>query len=154
MKNKIKMFERVDMGVFCVLLALGAAQVIRYLMLADAVVALTILVLETLIGLFSYAAWRGRMPFLLLPVAAGGFVLNSFLNYGETTHFASLIVAQAIVAAVWAVAGTGWMLHRKQKFGKMAWVPLAAVLLIVCTVLMFWKSHRLQACSRLSALRL
>ncbi len=141
MKNKMKMFERVDMGVFCLLLALGAAQVIRYLMLADAVVALTILVLETLIGLFAYAAWRGRMPFLLLPVAAGGFVLNSFLNYGETTHFASLIVAQAIVAAVWAVAGTGWMLHRKQKFGKIAWVPLTAVLLIVCTVLVFWKSN-------------
>ena len=51
MKNKMKIFERVDVGVFFVLLALGAAQVIRYLMLADAVMALTILVLETLIGL-------------------------------------------------------------------------------------------------------
>ena len=139
MKTKMKMFEKIGLGVFCVLLVLGAAQVIRYLMLADAVMALTILVLETLIGLFAYASWHSRMPFLLLPVAVGGFVLNSFLNYGETTHFASLIVAQALVAALWAVSGTVWMIRKKQKPGKCTWVPFAAVLIIVCTVLAFWK---------------
>ena len=106
MKTKMKMFEKIGLGVFCVLLVLGAGQVIRYQMLADAVMALTILVLETLFGLLAYAAWHSRMPFLLLPVAVGGFVLNSFLNYGETTHFASLIVAQALIAVLWAVAGT------------------------------------------------
>ena len=132
-------FERVGLGVFCVLMVLGAVQVIKYLMLADAVMALTILVIEVLVGLFAFAAWRGRMPFLLLPVVAGCFVLNSFLNYSETTKFALLILMQGVIAAVWSVLGTGWMLRKKEKPGKLPWIPLAAVLVIVCTVLAFWK---------------
>jgi enterochelin esterase-like enzyme len=139
MEQEQKWFDRISLGVLCVLLTLGAAQVIRYLLLADAVMTLTILVLETLIGLFAYAAWRSRMPYLLLPAAVGGFVLNSFLNYGETTHFALLIVVQAAVAAAWMIVGTLWMFRKKQKPGKCACAPLIAVLLIVCTVLAFWK---------------
>ena len=139
MEQEQKWFDRISLGVLCVLLTLGAAQVIRYLLLADSVMALTILVLETLIGLFAYAAWRSRMPYLLFPAAVGGFVLNSFLNYGETTHFALLIVVQAAVAAAWMIVGTLWMLRKKQKPGKCAWAPLIAALLIVCMVLAFWK---------------
>ena len=63
----------------------------------------------------AWAAWRGGCPSLLLAVAVGGFVLNSFLNYGETTHFASLILWQGILAAVWAVLGTAWMLWKRRR---------------------------------------
>ena len=139
METKKKEFGRISLGVFCMLLVLGAMQVVRYLMLADAVMALTILVIETLIGLVAFAAWHSRMPFLLLPVTAGCFVLNSFLNYSETTKFALLILVQGIIAALWAVLGTAWMLRKKEKPGKLSWIPLTAVLVIVCTVLAFWK---------------
>ena len=139
METKKKEFGRISLGVFCMLLVLGAMQVVRYLMLADAVMALTILVIETLIGMVAFAAWHSRMPFLLLPVTAGCFVLNSFLNYSETTKFALLILVQGIIAALWAVLGTAWMLRKKEKPGKLSWIPLTAVLVIVCTVLAFWK---------------
>ena len=139
MERKQTSFDRIGLGFFSLILLLGAVQTIRYLSLSDAVMALTILALETLICLFAYAAWRGKMPFLLLPVAVGGIVLNSFLNYGDRTPFAVWILWQGIAAAVWSVLGTGWMIWKKIKTGKLCWIPLAAALLIVCAVLVFWK---------------
>ena len=103
--------------------------------------ALTALALEALMLLLAWAAFQGRMPFLLLGVAVGGFVLNSFLNYGETTHFASLILWQGILAAVWAVLGTVWMLWKKEKGGKLPWLPLALMLLILISVGLVWKKN-------------
>ena len=139
MERKQTLFDLLGLGFFCLILLLGSIQTFRYLSLSDASMALTILVLEMLIGLIACAAWRGRMPFLLLPVAVGGFVLNSFLNYGETTSFAVWIVWQGIAAAVWTIAGTAWMIWKKEKTGKLCWIPLFTVLVIIGTVLVFWK---------------
>lgn len=139
MEQKHTWFNRINFCFFSLIVVLGIVQVIRYLSLSDAAMALTALALETLIGLIALSAWRGKMPFLLLPVAVGGFVLNSFLNYGETTSFAGLIVAQGIVSAVWTIGGTAWLIIKKQKMGKLCWISLATCLIIVCTVLAFWK---------------
>ena len=139
MEQKQTWFNRINLCFFGLIAALGIVQVIRYFSLSNAVMALTALALETLICLIALSAWRGKMPFLLLPVAVGGFVLNSFLNYGETTSFAGLIVAQGIVSAVWTIVGTAWMIVKKQKLGKLCWIPLITCLIIVCTVLAFWK---------------
>lgn len=139
MEQKQTWFKRINLCFFGLIVALGIVQVIRYFSLSNAVMAMTALALETLIGLIAFSAWRGKMPFLLLPVAVGGIVLNSFLNYGETTSFAGLIVAQGIVSAVWTIVGTAWMIVKKQKPGKLCWIPLAASLMIVCMVLVFWK---------------
>ena len=133
--------DRVSLGFFCVFTLLGWIQLTRYLTLALANMALMILLLELLMCMVAYSAWSGRMPFLILPVAIGCFVLNSFLNYGETTHFASFIVFQGVVAAVWAVAGTAWMIWKKIPVRKFSWLPLAAALLIICTVLVVWKAN-------------
>lgn len=139
MERNQTLFDRISLGFYTLILLLGAIQTIRYLSLVNAVMALTVLVLESLFGLFAFSAWRGRMPFLLLPVAVGGIMLNSFLNYGETTAFAVWILCQGITAAIWTVIGTAWMIRKKMKPGKLSWVPLAASFLIVCTVLIFWK---------------
>ena len=139
MEQKQTWFKRINLCFFGLIVALGIVQVIRYFSLSNAVMAMTALALETLIGLIAFSAWRGKMPFLLLPVAVGGIVLNSFLNYGETTSFAGLIVAQGIVSAVWTIVGTAWMIVKKQKPGKLCWIPLAASLMIVFMVLVFWK---------------
>ena len=101
-------FDRVGLGVFLILCLMGLWQVGKYFSLGLANMALTALALEGLMLLLAWAAFSGRMPFLLLGVAAGGIVLNSFLNYGETTHFAALILWQGILAAAWAVLGTAW----------------------------------------------
>ena len=134
-------FDLVGLGVFLLLCLLGAIQVGKYLTLALAGMALTALLLEVLLLLVAWAAWRRRMPFLLLAVAVGGFVLNSFLNYGETTHFASLILLQGILAAAWAVLGTAWMLWKKEKPGRLPWLQLALIVLILAGVGWVWKSN-------------
>ena len=133
--------DRIGLGVFLVLCLLGAVQVVKYLTLALADMALTALVPEALILLLAWAAWRGRMPFLLLPAAVGGFVLNSFLNYGETTRFALFFLLQGLVGAAWAVLGTARMLWKKEKPGKLPWIPLALMLLTVALVGWVWKTN-------------
>ena len=141
MKKKVLDFEKIGLGVFLLLCLMGLVQVGKYCSLGFASMALTALALEALMLLLAWAAFRGRMPFLLLGAAVGGFVLNSFLNYGETTHFASLILWQGILAAAWAVLGTGWMLWKKEKVGRFPWLPLAMMLLILAGVGLVWKTN-------------
>ena len=141
MEMKTSWFDRVSLCVFLVLCLLGFAQMIQYFTLALSGMALTILVLEAFLLLLAFAAWRGRMPFLLLGVAAGGIVLNSFLNYGETTHFAQLIVLQGLVGGAWALIGTIWMIRKKEKPGKLPWIPLVLMLLIAACVGWTWKMN-------------
>ena len=134
-------FDRIGLAVFLALCLLGAVQVWKYLGLSIAGMALTALLLEGLILCTAWAAWRGRMPFLLLAAAVGGIVLNSFLNYGETTHFGSYFVIQAAAAAAWALAGTVWMLLKKVKPLQLPWVPLVLILLIAAGVGSVWKTN-------------
>ncbi len=141
MKKSALDFEKIGLGVFLLLCLLGLWQVGKYFSLGLAGMALTALTLEALMLLLAWGAWQGRMPFLLLGLAVGGFVLNSFLNYGETTHFASLILWQGILAAAWAVLGTAWMLWKKEKVGKLPWLPLALMLLILVSVGLVWKKN-------------
>jgi enterochelin esterase-like enzyme len=141
MKDKMEQsgMDRTGLGVFLVLCLLGGVQVIRYLTLSIASMALTALIVELLILLWAWTAYRGRMPFLLLAVTGTGFVLNSFLNYAETTHFANLFVIQGIIGGLWAVAGTIWMLRGKQKMERLPWQAPVLMLLVVVSVLWVWK---------------
>lgn len=140
-KKDHSVFDRIGLGVFDALCVLGVVQTAKYLTLGLANMALTALLLELLFVLVAWAAWRGRMPFLLLLVGVGGFVLNSFLNYGETTRFALFFLIQGLLAAAWAVLGTGWMLWKKEKPGRLPWLPLALILLIAVSVGCVWKSN-------------
>lgn len=140
-KKEFTIFDRIGLTVFLVLCLLGAVQVWKYLSLSIAGMALTALLLEALFMLAAWAAWQGRMPFLLFALAVGGFVLNSFLNYGETTHFGRFFVIQGMIGGAWALAGTVWMLIKKEKPSRFPWIPLALMLLItVCTGIV-WKSN-------------
>lgn len=140
-KKDFTIFDRIGLTVFLVLCLLGLVQVWKYLDLSIAGMALTAILLEALFVLVSWAAWEGRMPFLLLAAAAGGFVLNSFLNYGETTHFAALFVVQGVIGAVWAVTGTAWMLVKKVKPLRLPWIPLLLILIILAGTGTVWKSN-------------
>lgn len=139
--KRVTLFDRVDLGVFLALCLLGAVQAALYLRLGSAAMALTALGLEALLLLMAWCARGSRMPFLLLAVAAGGIVLNSFLNYGETTHFAALILVQGILAAVWAVAGSAWMLRARLPVGRVAVVPLALMALLIAAVCWVWHTN-------------
>ncbi len=140
-KKDFIIFDRIGLTVFLALCLLAAVQVWKYLGLSLASMALTALTLEVLMLLFAWSAWKGRMPFLLAAVAAGGFVLNSFLNYGDTTHFGSYFVIQAVIAAAWTLLGTAWMILKKVRPSGIPWVPLALVLAIAACTGFLWKSN-------------
>ena len=140
-KKNLLNFDRIGLTVFLVLCLLGAVQVWKYLSLSIAGMALTALLLEAMFALVSWAAWQGRMPFLLFAMTAGGFVLNSFLNYGETTHFGRFFVIQGLIGGVWALLGTGWMILKKVKPAGIPWAPLALMLLILAGTGTVWKSN-------------
>lgn len=140
-KKDLLIIDRIGLTVFLALCLLGAVQAWRYLSLSIAGIALTALLLEALFMLAAWAAWQGRMPFLLFALAAGGFVLNSFLNYGETTHFGRFFVIQGMIGGAWAIAGTAWMLIKKEKPSRFPWIPLALMLLIIGCTGIVWKSN-------------
>lgn len=140
-KKDFIFFDRIGLAVFLILCLMGLVQIWKYLGLSIASMALTAILLEALFMLVSWAAWEGRMPFLLLAAAAGGLMLNSFLNYGETTHFAALFVVQGVIGAVWAAAGTVWMLIRKIKPLRFPWIPLILILIILAGTGTVWKSN-------------
>ena len=140
-KKDFIFFDRIGLAVFLILCLMGLVQIWKYLGLSIASMALTAILLEALFMLVSWAAWEGRMPFLLLAAAAGGLVLNSFLNYGETTHFAALFVVQGVIGAVWAVTGTAWMLIKKVKPLRLPWIPLLLILIILAGTGTVWKSN-------------
>ena len=76
-KKEFTIFDRIGLTVFLVLCLLGAVQVWKYLSLSIAGMALTALLLEALFMLAAWAAWQGRMPFLLFALAAGVISLTS-----------------------------------------------------------------------------
>ena len=135
------LFDRISLGVFLVITLLGVWQAAKYLTLAEADMALTAVTLELLIVLLAWAAWSGKMPFLLLLVLAVGFVLNSFLNYAETTKFASFFMIQGLVGGCWAVLGSIFMIRKKMKPGRLPWVQAILILLILAAVGGVWKSN-------------
>ena len=139
-KNKIS-FERISLGILVILCLLGAVQVAKYLSLGLANMALTALIPELLMFLVAWTAWKGRMPFLLVIDTVAGFVLNSFLNYAETTRFAALFQVQGVIAGAWGVIGTLWMLRNKEKPARLPWLPPVLALVIVLAVGGVWKTN-------------
>ena len=67
-KKDFIFFDRIGLAVFLILCLMGLVQIWKYLGLSIASMALTAILLEALFMLVSWAAWEGRMPFLLLAV--------------------------------------------------------------------------------------
>ena len=86
--------------VFLLISAAGAAEVLGYLLPGSLEATVTMGIIEVLMLLFAGAAWHGRMPFLLLPVAVFACVLGYTTNYAETTSYNWGFWIQGIVAAM------------------------------------------------------
>ena len=137
MKDK-SLSDKLGLGVFLLFCALGAAHLGRYFLLNALQPLVTMLVIEALLLLLAYTAYRARMPFLYLAHAVGCVVLYSTTNYAETTHFNSIFLFEAILAALWAVGGTLWMLKAKERPRRPPLLPPAAALLILTLFFAVW----------------
>ena len=74
-KQKGTLTDRIGPWAYWLLYALFAVQTVQYIVLGALEPFVTLLVIEALVLLLGYAAWRGRMPFLMLLGAVLCFVL-------------------------------------------------------------------------------
>ena len=145
MKNNKRLFcDVLGFAAFALIALGGAWNVWCYLSLGSLEATVTMLIIQVLFALLAFAAWRGRLPWLLLPVAVFGFVLAFTTNYAETTAFNWVFWLQTAAAAIGAVWGTLLLLVKKLRHRC---IPRSALLLfaLVCLgalcVWRGWSAH-------------
>lgn len=125
-------------AVMAVILIVGTADIIRYIMLGMAVPLATVCILEILFAILAYTSWRTGLSCLLLPVAAAGFVLFYTTNNFETTMFNAGFLIQAAAAAFGTVVGTIGLIRKKYPLRKPPTPEILAGTLVAVLVLGAW----------------
>jgi len=139
MKNrKYELCDLLNLAVFVILAISGIWMITRYLVLAALEPVVLIILIEVLYILAALAAWKGRMPWLLLPVAVTGFVLAYTTNYAETTAYNWAFWLQAGAAAACVLLGTILMLVQKKRHRMIPVTELAALILLLAGSLIVW----------------
>lgn len=131
--------DKIDGIVLGVIALAGCVHLARYIALGSLLGFVTVLAVETLFALIAYMAWKGRLPCLLLLIAAAGVILFVNTNHLETTMFNIAFLLQAIAAFLGAVLGLIFMIREKQ---PVRCIPYAAGLLAIAVVVTFlaaWK---------------
>lgn len=138
-KNQEKLCDALGLLAF-VLIALGGAwNVWSYLALGSPEATVTLLIVQTLFALAAFAAWKGRMPWLDLPVAIFGFVLAFTTNYAETTAFNWVFWLQTGAAGIASIIGTVLLFTGKLHPRCIPWAPLCLLLLVGLASLGVWR---------------
>ena len=133
-----KWMDTLDLAVFVVISAAGLAEVLGYLVPGCLEASVNIGIAEMLMILAACAAWQGRMPFLLVPVAVFGCVLGWTTNYAETTFYNWGFWVQGISAGAACIGLTIFQIVRKVRPGKRPWALLAMTLCIAAGSLLMW----------------
>ena len=146
MKQKIektadeKMWNRISQIPAVVLVLLSGIDIVRFAILGDRTAFITFSMIAVAFMLVAYMAWKSRMPFLYLLIAAAAFILYFNTNFSTSTYYFNwLFLAEAIVAALGGILGTTVMIWKKISMGRLAVLPLAAAVLILVGFLGFWK---------------
>ena len=123
-----------------VLIAFGGAwNVWCYLALGSLEATVTLLIVQTLFALLAWAAWKGRMPWLNLPVAVFGFVLAFTTNYAETTAFNWVFWLQTTAAGIAAILGSILFFAGKLPLRRFPTAALVLFVLIGLASLGVWR---------------
>lgn len=122
----------------CVIAAFALGQIGNYLILGGFTAFFTVLVFEVLIVLFAAVAWRGRMPWLLIGVAVGCYVLHFIMSYPEYTDFNWNLMAQCVIAALGGVAGTVLQLKNKERIVRFPFLLCGITVLILAVFFGSW----------------
>lgn len=144
-KEPVKKHDLLNAAVMAIVLAVGTADIVRYIMLGEPVSLVTICVIEILFTAFSYTAWKTGLSLLFLPAAIGGFVLFFNMTHFETTMFNSGLLVQAIASAVGAVFGTAGQIRKKYPLRRPSWPAVIAGVLTAVLALGAWCGNALSA---------
>lgn len=144
-KKKTLLCDRIDGIVLAVVAAVGCIDLIRYIALGALLPFVTVLVVEVLFVLTAYTAWKGRMPWLLLVIAAAAGCLFYTTNYDISYMQQPGLLVQAIVScagAVWSVAA---VIRQKQPIRCIPYVSILMIIAISVSFLLTWKVNMDQA---------
>ena len=146
MKQKIektadeKMWNRISQIPAVILVLLSGIDIVRFAILGDKTAFITFSMIAVTFMLVAYMAWKSRMPFLYLVIAAAAFVLYFNTNFSTSTYYFNwLFLVESIIAALGGILGTAVMIRKKIPVGRVAVLPLFAAVLILAGFLGFWK---------------
>ena len=132
--------DKLDGAALGILAAIGCVHLAQYIALGSLLPFVTMLVVQTLLVLIAYTAWKGRMPWLLLLITAAAIVLYVNTNYTQLYPFNIAFLLQAIVSAAGAVGGLIFAIRERQPMGGFPWRPVALAVVILTVFLVTWKT--------------
>lgn len=144
-KEPVKKHDLLNAAVMAVVLVVGTADIVRYIMLGEPVSLVTICVIEILFAALSYTVWKTGASWLFLPAAVGGFVLFFNMTHFETTMFNSGLLVQAIASAVGGIFGTAGQIRKKYPLRRPSWPAVIAGVLTAVLALGAWCGNTLSA---------
>ena len=135
-----KMWNRISQIPVVVLVLLSGIDIVRFAILGDRTAFITFSMIAVAFMLVAYMAWKSRMPFLYLVIAAAAFVLYFNTNFSTSTYYFNwLFLVESIIAALGGILGIAVMIGKKIPVGRVAVLPLLAAVLILAGFLGFWK---------------
>lgn len=138
-KRGIVPCDAAGLAAFVTALLAGCWNLLRSIAMGDSTVALTFLIVDAVFALTAYAAWKGRMPWLLLVNAAGGGTMFYITNYILVDSLLQpALLAEVVVSAVCLVVGTVDVIRCKRHIRRIPYVPMAAAAVIVVGFLLTW----------------
>ena len=106
MKQKIektadeKMWNRISRIPAVILVLLSGIDIVRFAILGDKTAFITFSMIAVTFMLVAYMAWKSRMPFLYLVIAAAAFVLYFNTNFSTSTYYFNwLFLVESIIGA-------------------------------------------------------
>lgn len=146
MKQKIektadeKMWNRISRIPAVILVLLSGIDIVRFAILGDKTAFITFSMIAVTFMLVAYMAWKSKMPFLYLVIAAAAFVLYFNTNFSTSIYYFNwLFLVESIIAALGGILGIAVMIGKKIPVGRVAVLPLLAAVLILAGFLGFWK---------------
>ena len=132
--------KHIDLCAFALITGIAVIDLLRYAALGMLQPLLYMVVTELILVSFAFAAWKGKLPILMLPVGLAVGWLGTWTNYLETTLFHVGFFLQAGVAILWALGGIVLALRHIKQAAPHWWVFLALPLvltagcMVVCKV--------------------
>ena len=120
MKQKIektadeKMWNRISQILAVVLVLLSGIDIVWFAILGDKTAFITFSMIAVTFMLVAYMAWKSKMPFLYLVIAAAAFVLYFNTNFSTSTYYFNwLFLVESIIAALGGILGIAVMIGKK-----------------------------------------
>lgn len=139
-KRPVILCDVSGLAAFVIIAAAGCWNLIRSISMDSSMVLLTFAIVDAIFILTAWTAWKGRMPWLLLMVTAGGGTMFYITNYMLVDSLLQpALLMQVVVSGICLILGTVDQIRHRRPIRRLPLIPMAAVLLIAAVFLITWK---------------